>query len=343
MVLVTGGTGFIGAWLVRLLIKRGARVRLICRSAAKAAGVLGPGLDFVEGDVLNAAALKRACEGVRVVYHLAGLYAFGARYRRELWAVNVVGTGNVLDACRAAGVEKVVHCSTAGILASSRDLASRVDFPARIPWGCHYKASKWQGERAALEAARRGLPVTIASPTAPIGPGDERPTPTGRMIQDLLRARFPVGSRTGLNIIAVEDVAEGLLAIGHRGLPGERYILGDKNLWLGEFLEMVASTAGPGVRAPRIALPWGFIALAGIFGEVLGGVASRIDDRLCWETAYFARQRQFFELESTYEALGWRPAKCLNASIRETVAWLRQGKALVGIDRHSGSDALLHR
>lgn len=319
IILVTGGTGFIGRSLVRLLLARGMRVRLLCRSSTKAESLFGREPDIVTGDILDAGALARACRGAGTVFHIAGLYAFGVANKTDLWRTNVMGTQNLLAASRTAGVSRVVHCSTAGLLAARVGPISRTDFPQRIPMGCYYKSSKWGAERVALDFAKDGQDVTIASPTAPIGAGDDRPTPTGRMIRDLLRRSFPFYSNTGLNLISVQDVAEGLLAVGRRGRPGERYILGHTNIWLKDFLQKVASAAGPDIRVPKMALPWPMIALFGILGDY-GGLR-RIDDRLCWEAAYFARKRQFFELETSYEPLGWRPRLPLESAISESIAW----------------------
>jgi len=333
IILVTGGTGFVGRSLVNLLLERNLRVRLICRSLSKAESLFGSRVEVVGGDILDEATVGKACDGARTGVHIAGLYAFGACVRRELWDTNVVGTRNILEASREAGVKKVIHCSTAGVLFSPKSAASRLDFPARIARGCYYKGSKWSAERMALDAARRGQHVTIASPSAPIGAGDDRPTPTGRMIRDLIRREFPFYSNTGLNLIAVQDVAEGLWAVGCRGRSGERYILGHSNVWLKDFLNKVAVQAGSGVRAPRISLPWPMIALAGILWDCGGQFLRRFDDRLCWETAYFARRKQFFELESSYEPLGWRPKTSLESAISESIAWFNGRGGKTGPDR----------
>ena len=160
----------------------------------------------------------------------------------------------------------------------------------------------------------------IASPTAPIGAEDERPTPTGRMIADLLAGRFPCYSATGLNVIAVEDVAQGLLAIARQGHTGERYVLANRNIWLGDFLQMAAAAAG--VKAPRFVAPWPLIALGGALGEMWGLATSAGNGRLCWETAYFARQRQFFDPTQCVHELAWSPAKSIEDAVAETIAWV---------------------
>ncbi len=318
-ILVTGGTGFIGRHLVRELVGTGIGVRVFCRSARKAEALFGSTVDLVEGDLSRSDAVRAACRGIGVAYHVAGLYRFGARHRAALWDVNVEGTRSVLDAARRAGVGRVIHCSTAGILAARGRLLTHQDLPAKPPAGCRYKISKWNGEQLALRAAASGFPVVIGSPTAPIGTGDERPTPTGQMILDLMQGRFPACSRTGLNVIGVKDVARGLMAVAERGQRGERYVLGHQNLWLEEFLARVAACLDR--RAPRAWVPWVVVAAGGLVGDLAGLLIGHGGDRLCWETAYYARQRQFFDVEQTHQRLGWRAAGDLDAVIAETVAW----------------------
>ncbi len=318
-ILITGGTGFIGRHLVGQLLETGAGVRLFCRSARKAEALFGETVEIIEGDLTSVEAVQAACRGVAQVYHVAGLYRFGARHRAALWQVNVEGTRAVLDAARRAGVERVVHCSTAGILAARGRLLTHRDLPDKPPFGCGYKISKWHAEQLALRAVASGQPVVIASPTAPIGSGDERPTPTGQMILDLMQGRFPACSRTGLNVIAVEDVARGMMAIAARGASGERYVLGHENLWLETFLARVAAHVGR--PAPRAWVPWAVVAAGGVLGDLAGLLTGRGGERLCWETAYYARQRQFFDLEPTRARIAWKAQKDLDTSIAETVAW----------------------
>ena len=319
-ILVTGGTGFIGRHLVRLLVRDGRSARLLCRAPDKARRLFGEATTLTEGDLLDPASLDRACRGVKTVLNLGGLYEFGARHREALWETNVVGTNNLLAACWKARVERVVHCSTAGILTANSDTGAPPHLPTQPPRGCHYKKSKWHGERLAMDWFQRGLPVMIASPTAPIGPEDDRPTPTGRMIVDLLAGCFPCYSATGLNIIAVEDVAQGILAIAQGGNAGERYVLANRNMWLGEFLQLAAKTAG--AEAPRLVAPWPLIALGGVLGEMWGVATGLGNGRLCWETAYFARQRQFFDLNQCVNGLAWSPEKSIEDAVAGTVAWV---------------------
>ncbi len=320
-ILVTGGTGFIGRYVVRSLIREGQPVRLLSRTPSKARRLFGEAATLAEGDLLDPASLERACRGVETVLNLGGLYEFGARHRHALWETNVIGTNNLLTAAWQARVERVVHCSTAGILTASPDPDAPPGLPAKPPRSCHYKQSKWHGERLALDWARRGLPVMIASPTALIGAEDERPTPTGRMIVDLLAGRFPCYSATGLNVIAVEDVAEGILTIARQGRAGERYVLANRNMWLGELLQMAAAAAG--VKAPRFVVPWPLIALGGALGEMWGLTTGAGNGRLCWETAYFAKQRQFFDLARCANGLAWLPGKPIENAVAETISWIR--------------------
>lgn len=318
-ILITGGTGFIGRHLVRLLGQDGTSLRLLVRSEWKAEALFGTQFELVEGEITNPEAVERACRGMRQVYHLAGYYEFGRAHQPELWRTNVEGTRHVLSACRRASVEQLIHCSTAGVLHSVGRPRTHQDFPTRPPVGCHYKVSKWEAEQSVLQAAAQGQPAVIASPTAPLGIGDERPTPTGRILLDLLRGRFPVCPRTGLNVVAVEDVASGLLAVGRHGQLGQRYVLGDSNVWLADLLRQSAQLAG--VTPPGGLVPWPLVALGGLAAEGWTWLGGPGFGRLCWETAYYARQRQFFDCSKSHSELGWKPQKPLSDTLTDALAW----------------------
>lgn len=321
-VLVTGGTGFIGRHVVRRLLERGDRVRLLTRRSNKARELFGDRAEVVEGDLRNASSVRQACRDAERIYHIGGVYSFGPYQRAELREVNTRGTETLLRAAWEGRVERVLHVSTAGVLVNHGGIITEEHFPERPPFGCHYKSSKWHAEKRALEWARRGLPVVIANPTCPIGAGDERPTPTGAMIRDFLRGKFPFYSRTGLNFINVEDLAGGLLAAADKGCAGHRYIFGQDNLWLGEFLTLLAATAK--LPQPRVCLPLSFVAVMGAAGECADLVSRRTNGRLCVETAFQARRRQFFDSSKAREELGWQPSARLDAAVQEAVEWFRQ-------------------
>jgi dihydroflavonol-4-reductase len=323
---ITGATGFIGRTLTRSLLARGEGVRILARSAAKARALFGDQAEIVVGDLADAGALARGCRGIERVYHVAGSYRFGLRHRRELWSTNVDGTENLLRAAQGAGVARVVHLSSGGVL-ERRDGAGPVlltedDFPARAPRWSAYKNSKWHAERRALAWAARGLPVTIASTTCPIGRGDEAPTPTGGMIRDFLRGRFPVSCRTGLNFIGIDDLAGGLQQVAAAGRPGERYLLSHENMWLKDFLQQLALETDR--TPPAFCLPDGLVRLIGAVGEVADLVGSRGGTaRVCLETALQASRRQFFSNAKARRELGWEPARPIGDAMRDAVAWFR--------------------
>jgi dihydroflavonol-4-reductase len=329
-ILITGATGFIGRQLTRDLVTRGQAVRVLARDRRKARALFGDEVEISVGDVKDGSSLDNACRGIEVVYHIAGIYRFGLRHRRELWESNVEGTENLLRSAAAARVDKVVHLSSAGVLRknSSADTDSPLldenDFPSVAPRFCSYKASKWHAEQRVLAWAKRGLPVAIASTTCPIGPGDETPTPTGRMILDFLQRRFPFYCRAGLNFISIGDLSEGLRLVAESGRTGERYLLSDENLWLKEFLELLARETG--LAAPRICLPHALICLIGFGGEVVDFLnPSSSSARVCLETALQAERLQFFSNAKAQEELGWKLSDSIQGSTREAIAWFRQG------------------
>ena len=305
--LVTGGTGFIGRYVVRRLLSRGAKVRLSCRSHAKAQRLFGDTVETVA---------DTACQGIDIVYHLAGVYQFGRHATEEMLAVNVRGTELLLEAAWKARVERFVHISSSGVLTGNAAPLSERNFPEKVSPREPYRCSKWLSERAALAAAARGLPVTIGSPTSPIGAEDETPTPTGKIVQDFIAGRFPFSMRTALNFVDVSELADGILALAERGRTGERYILGHHNVWLTDFLEILERCADQ--PAPRWELPWPVVAVAGGLGEAFGS------SRVCWETAQAARKRRFYDLRKAAEELDWYGRVPIETSARAAVAWFQR-------------------
>jgi dihydroflavonol-4-reductase len=327
-ILITGATGFIGRGLTRDLIAKGQAVRVLARSRAKAKTLFGDHVEVMTGDLADATALDRACVGVGVVYHIAGSYRFGLRHRRELWRTNVEGTENLLRSASAAGVDRVVHLSSGGVLARETAapwenvLLTENDFPANAPRWSSYKNSKWHAEKTALAWARRGLPVVIASTTCPIGRGDEGPTPTGRMIRDFLQSRFPFYCRTGLNFIGIDDLSDGLQKVAALGRPGERYLLSHENLWLKDFLHELARETD--LRPPTLCLPDGLIRIIGCVGELVDLLNPRSETaRVCLETALQSNRLQFFSNAKARRELDWQPMQAIREAVREAVAWFR--------------------
>lgn len=332
-ILITGATGFIGRQLTGDLVARGYSVRILARSQSKAQALFGDHVEVSVGDVCDPPSLEKACRGIETIYNIAGIYRFGLRHRRELWDANVEGAENLLRSASAAGVGKVVHLSSGGVLKKSEvgdagDPASSLldenDFPSEAPRFSSYKASKWHSEQRALAWARRGLPVAIASTTCPIGPGDETPTPTGQIIQDFLQRRFPFYCRTGLNFIGVGDLSQGLQLVAESGRAGERYLLSGENLWLKEFLDLLAIETG--LPAPRRCLPNALIRLIGCGGEAIDFFNPRSTSaRVCLETSLQAERLQFFSNARARNELGWKPSDSIQENIGEAVAWFRHG------------------
>ena len=323
-ILITGATGFIGRQLTRDLSAQGTGVRVLARSQRKARELFGEDVEICAGDVGDAATLEEACRGIATVYHIAGTYRFGLRHRHELWRTNVDGAENLFQAAWDARVEKVVHLSSGGVLKRRDDarLIDETDFPAYAPRFCPYKASKWHAEQRALAWAGRGLPVSIASTTCPIGRGDETPTPTGRIVRDFLRRQFPFYCRTGLNFVGIRDLSAGLQRVAQQGRPGERYLLSDENVWLKDFLQLLSAETN--LAAPRMWLPMPVIGIIGCGGEVFDLLARQGPSaRVCLETSVQSRCTQFYSNAKAREELGWKLSSSIQESISEAVAWFR--------------------
>ena len=253
--LVTGGTGFIGSHLVDVLARGGAEVSAFAHRPPPD-GTLPDAAEFIQGDILDLHDVRRAVERSEVIFHLAGMYSYARSEVALMHEVNVRGTAVLLDAAARGKRRRVVHtssCATCGPIPGRA--ATELDLPPHRELVVPYKRSKLEGERLALRAAREGAEVIVVNPTVPVGPGDRRPTPTGKMVADVVhgRARGYL-ARSVLNVVAVEDVAHGHIDAFERGRPGERYLLGGDNMPVREVFAVIARAVGR--PAPRLPVPW---------------------------------------------------------------------------------------
>jgi len=270
--LVTGGTGFVGANVVRELLREGASVRVLARAHGDRRALAGLTVDVCEGDLGDPSSLRRAVQGVRTVYHVAADYRLWVRRPEELYRTNVEGTRAMLQAAADAGVNRVVHTSSVGALGIPRDGTPGTETtPVTLAdMVGPYKASKFLAEQVALGFALKGLPVVIVNPSTPIGPWDVKPTPTGQMIVDFLQGKMFATLDTGLNLVHVRDVARGHLLAAARGRVGEKYILGNADLTLAEIGGLLAEITGG--RPPRMRIPYAVAWLAAGCMEVAAHV-----------------------------------------------------------------------
>jgi dihydroflavonol-4-reductase len=317
--LVTGGTGFVGANLVRELCGRGASVRVLLRPASDRRGLEGCAVEIAEGDLVDAAAVRRAVAGARHVYHVAADYRLWTPDPRVLYRANVDGTRHVLRAAAEAGAQRIVYTSTVGALGipgdgTPGDESTPVCLADMVG---AYKASKFLAERVADETAAAGAPVIIVNPSAPIGPWDIKPTPTGQMIVDFLRGRMIGSVDTGLNIVHVRDVARGHVLAADRGRPGERYILGHENLTLIDILRRLAAVTG--LPAPRLRIPYAAAWLAAAGMEGVARVTGR-PPRVALTAVRMARKHMYFSSAKAVRELGL-PQTPVDEALRDAVDW----------------------
>jgi dihydroflavonol-4-reductase len=318
--LVTGANGFVGCHVVRELLKTGVVVRALVRKDADLRALAGFDCQRVVGDLRDASAIVEFAHGCDTIYHIAADYRLWVPDPAPMYAANVEGTRNLLEAGRRAKVKRIVHTSTVGALGIVSGGSGREDTPVRLEdMVGPYKRSKFLAEQLAVTAAREGLPVVIVNPSTPIGPLDYKPTPTGRIITDFLNRRMPAYVDTGLNLAPVEDIASGHLLAAERGLIGEKYILGGENLTLAEMLNRLAQLSG--LDAPRFRLPYG-VALAFACGaEAVARVTLR-PPRASVTEVRMARKRMFFDDAKARRELGYNPGS-VDEALRRAIAFFR--------------------
>jgi dihydroflavonol-4-reductase len=323
MILVTGASGFVGSAVARQLVQAGEQVRVLVRATSSRVNLADPKLDIVRGDLRDAASLDRAVQNVRVLFHVAADYRLWARDDNEIIRTNVEGTRALMEAAQRAAVERIIYTSSVATLkARPNGAPSDESFPldAQAAVGA-YKYSKVVAERLVEQmVAERKLPAVIVNPSTPIGPGDVRPTPTGRIIVEAASGRMPGFVDTGLNLVHVEDVAAGHIAAWKKGRVGERYILGGQDVLLGDMLAEIARQIGrapPKLRIPRrliFPIAYGAEAIAYFTGKEPFVTTTGL--KLAKDLMFFSAAKAERELD--YRARPYREA------IADAIAWFRQ-------------------
>ena len=324
---VTGASGFIGANLVHELTKRGHSVKALLRPKADVRGLQGADYERVEGDVSDLASLTRAMWGSDWCFHVAASYHLWLKDYAPMYAANVDGTRNVIEAARTAGCSRIVYTSTVGCIGLPKPvdgIVTPTDEEAPVSEGQmsnHYKLSKWKAEGVARELAARGAPVVIVNPSAPIGPRDVKPTPTGQVIVDFLNRAMPAYLDTGLNWVHVRDVAIGHILAAEKGRIGERYILGNAegNWSMKQALDTLAEITG--LPAPKFQVPY-FVAMAAAhFDEALSRFTGR-PPKAPLAGVRMARYKMFFSPAKAIKELGL-PQTSPRQALRDAVEWFR--------------------
>ena len=321
-ILVTGASGFVGSAVARKLVEAGFSVRALVRGTSPRAHLAGLGLDFFEGDLRDRKSVERAIAGMRYAFHVAADYRLWARDPSEIFASNVEGTRNLMEEAMRAGVERVIYTSSVATIALRTDgMAADETSPLREDQGIGaYKRSKIAAERL-VEAmvAERGLAAVIVNPSTPIGPGDVRPTPTGRIIIEAAKGRIPAFIDTGLNLVHVDDVASGHLAALRHGKIGERYILGGQDVLFSQMLRDIAGLVGR--RAARVRLPWRALIPVAYIAEAMANVTGR-EPFATLDGVYMAKYRMFFASTKAEQELGYRSRR-YTEGIDDAVRWFR--------------------
>jgi dihydroflavonol-4-reductase len=321
-VVITGAAGFIGSAVARAVQARGATIVALVEPGADDRNLEGMDAECAVADIRDVAAVRAACKSARFVFHLAAIYRFWARDPRIFYDVNVGGTLNVLAAARAAGCERLVFTSTVGVLGvdgrRSAESADETCYSDIAHLYGSYKRSKYAAEHEALRACAEGLDLSIVLPTFPLGPGDTRPTPTGKVALDFLNGKMPAFADTAMNVAHVDDLALGHVAALERGGRGRSYILGGENLSMRALLQTLADCTG--LPMPRLRVPRGLVLTAGAASTLIEGRLLRREPHVPLEGARMSAAKMIYNDDRAREEIGYasRPAR---EAIRESARW----------------------
>lgn len=320
-VLVTGATGFVGAAVARRLVAEGTAVRALVRPRSDRRNLDGLAVEVIEGDLTDRASLDRAMAGCEGLFHVAADYRLWVRDPDAMYRANVEGTRAILLAAAQAGVRRIVYTSSVATLGLRGDGGpADEETPSTLADMIgHYKRSKFQAEVVAREMAAASIPIVIVNPSTPIGAGDVKPTPTGRMIVDALAGKMPAYVDTGLNMVHVDDVAAGHLLAYERGVIGRRYILGGVDMTLRQILTDVSLLAGR--SAPMVRLPHGAVLPVAYVAERWARHTGR-EPRVTVDGVRLSRKRMFFSSARAERELGYQH-RDIDLAFRDAADWFR--------------------
>ena len=319
---VTGATGFLGSHVARVLSAEGAQLRLLVRPTSDLRNIDDLDAERVVGDLRDPASIERALAGCEAVFHVAADYRLWVRDPEQMYRANVEGTRALLQAAHRQNVRRIVYTSSVatmgfssnGILADEESPVSLADMIG------HYKRSKFMAEEVAFEAARSGVDVVIVNPSTPIGERDVKPTPTGRIVLDFLKKKFPAYVDTGLNLVDATECARGHVQAIEKGRSGQRYILGGENLTLKQILDRLAAITG--LPSPKVKLPYIFALATGVVDEMVTGRVLGKEPRATIDAVRMGRKKMFVSSGKAERELGWKTVP-VEGALRRSVKWFR--------------------
>ena len=319
---VTGSTGFVGSHVARCLADLGANLRLLVRASSNTKNIDDLKAERVTGDLRDPVSLEKGIAGCDVVFHVAADYRLWVRDPEEMYRANVEGTRAILEAARRNQVRRVIYTSsvaTMGFTSNGQpaDETSPVSIKNMIG---PYKRSKFMAEQLAIEAARAGQDVVIVNPSTPVGERDIKPTPTGRIVVDFLKKKFPAYVDTGLNLVDVQQCAQGHIAALEKGRSGERYILGGENLTLKQILDKLAVITG--LPSPSVRVPYALALATGVVDEIVTGRIRGREPRATIDAVRMGRKKMFVSSAKAERELEWKIAP-VDDALRRAAEWFR--------------------
>ena len=319
---VTGTTGFVGSHVARALAAQGADLRLLIRAGSDLRNIQELPAERVVGDLRDPASLKNAMAGCEVVFHVAADYRLWVRDPEQMYRSNVEGTRAMLEAARENKVRRVIYTSSVATVGfNSNGLLANEDSPVSLADMIGpYKRSKFMAEEIALAAGRSGMDVVVVNPTTPVGERDIKPTPTGGIVVDFLKKKFPAYVDTGLNLVDVAECARGHVAALEKGRSGERYILGGENLTLKQILDKLAVITG--LPSPKIRVPYVLALATGVVDQVVTGHIRNREPRATIDAVRMGRKKMFVSSNKAERDLGWKTVP-VDLALRRAVEWFR--------------------
>ncbi|HVO63957.1 MAG TPA: hopanoid-associated sugar epimerase [Terriglobales bacterium] len=319
---VTGATGFVGSHVARVLHENGADLRLLVRPTSNPKNIEALHAERAVGDLRDPESLQKAMSGCDTVFHVAADYRLWIRDPDQMYRSNVEGTRAILGAAQTNGVRRVVYTSSVATMGfTSNGHPADEDSPVALENMIgHYKRSKFMAEQVAIKAGKSGMDVVVVNPTTPVGEQDIKPTPTGRIIVDFLKKKFPAYVDTGLNLVDVDECARGHVAAFEKGRSGERYILGGENLTLKQILDKLAHITG--LPSPKVRVPYVLALATGVVDELVTGHVRGREPRATIDAVRMGRKKMFVSSAKAQRELGWNIVPVDNALAR-AVDWFR--------------------